>query len=201
MKKFLATLLFLLTTSVGFAASADILKALGAITSLTADFTQTNTYTDTAGKPVHDTYSGTVSVIMKDKAIFEYTEPYVSWYLFKKGALETYDSVTNQLIKYKGGSVGDNIFLEVLTDFSAIETNFDVKETSPRVLNLTPKKDIGVKYLLVTVDESNKISSMKTQDAIGNITELTFTNVKTGVKIPAKTFEKKLPEGVNIIEQ
>lgn len=204
MKKFLATLFFLLAANLCVAASNDILKSLGAIKTLTADFTQTNTYADTAdteGKPVQDTFSGNVSVIMKNKAIFEYTEPYVSWYLFQKGSLETYDSVTNQLIKYKDGTLGDNIFLEVLTDFSAIETSFDVKETSPLVLHLTPQKNIGVKYLVVTVDEKNKISSMKTEDVMGNITELKFKNVKTDIKIPAKTFDKKLPEGVTIIEQ
>lgn len=204
MKKLLSTVLFILIASSSFGASADILKSLGGIKTLTADFVQTNTYADmdtSSGKTVQDVFLGSVSVIMKDKAIFEYTEPYISWYLFKKGELETYDSVTNQLIKYSGGSLGDNIFLEVLTDFSAIGSSFDVKEPASLTLELTPKRDIGVKYLTVTVDDSGKISSMKTQDAMGNITELKFKNVKTGIKIPVKTFDKKLPEGVSIIKQ
>lgn len=180
----------------------NLLAALAATKTLAADFTQTNTYKDaTSPKPVVDDYSGKVYVIMGNKALFEYTLPYESWYIFTKESVESYDSITNQLMKFGKDSGSSNIFLQVLMDFATIGDNFDVMEKAGNVLYMTPKNEnMGIKYFTITLDANKKISTMQTEDIMGTVTELKFKNVKLGGRIPEKTFKKELPKTVTIIE-
>lgn len=201
MKKIYFMLAFLLAASFSFAAESPILKELGKVKTLSGDFVQTNYYKEPgSNKTVSDSYSGKVFVVMKDKALFEYTSPYAAWYLFGKGIVETYDSITNQLVKVKDAAA-DNIFLKVLTDFSAIGDSFAVKEEKDGALMLEPKKDLGIKYFEVVIAPDKKISSMKTEDVLGNITEMKFKNMKIDEKIPGKVFDKKVPANAAVIER
>lgn len=202
MKKIWLILIAVLFSSYSYAES-NLLESLAATKTLTGDFVQTNTYKDpTSSEPVSDEYSGNIYVIMGDKALFEYTLPYESWYLFTKESVESYDSITNQLMKFGKDTQSDNIFLRVLMDFSTIEDNFDVVEKEGNVLYMTPKnEDMGIKYFTITLDDNKKIASMKTEDIMGTVTQLKFKNVKSGSSIPAKIFKKELPKTVTIIER
>lgn len=202
MKKIWLILIAVLFSSYSYAES-NLLESLASTKTLTGDFVQTNTYKDpTSSEPVSDEYSGNIYVIMGDKALFEYTLPYESWYLFTKESVESYDSITNQLMKFGKDTQSDNIFLRVLMDFSTIEDNFDVVEKEGNVLYMTPKnEDMGIKYFTITLDDNKKIASMKTEDIMGTNTQLKFKNVKSGSSIPAKIFKKELPKTVTIIER
>lgn len=202
MKKIWLILIAVLFSSYSYAES-NLLESLAATKTLTGDFVQTNTYKDpTSSEPVSDEYSGNIYVIMGDKALFEYTLPYEIWYLFTKESVESYDSITNQLMKFGKDTQSDNIFLRVLMDFSIIEDNFDVVEKEGNVLYMTPKnEDMGIKYFTITLDDNKKIASMKTEDIMGTNTQLKFKNVKSGSSIPAKIFKKELPKTVTIIER
>ncbi len=80
MKKLLL-LLFTLVCFTAFAEdkdnAADYMKQLSAVKSLSAEFKQVNNLKDYG----EDVYAGKVYINMKEKALWDYIEPYSAWYL------------------------------------------------------------------------------------------------------------------------
>ncbi len=90
--KQLLTLFFILVCFITLATSdeqKDFVKQLSSIKSLSADFKQVNILKDYG----EDIYIGKVFINMKDKALWDYIEPYSSWYLINSESIEHYDEI------------------------------------------------------------------------------------------------------------
>lgn len=195
MKKIL-TLLFILVCSMAFAEdNTDYLKQLSGIKSLSAEFKQVNNLKDYG----EDIYTGKVYINMKEKALWDYIEPYSSWYLITNDTIDHYDEINNQLIKMNAKDYNEYVLLQVLMDFSQISNNF-TSEQKNNVLFLTPKNNVGLAYINITF-KNNVISEINSQDNIGNLTTITFQKLETDKKINEASFKKQLPKDVNIFKQ
>ena len=145
MKKLL-TLLFTLVCFTAFAEdkdnTADYMKQLSAVKSLSAEFKQVNNLKDYG----EDIYTGKVYINMKEKALWDYIEPYSSWYLITNETIDHYDEINNQLIKMKAKDYKEYALLQVLMDFSQLSKSF-TSEQKDNILYLKPKSDAGLAYI------------------------------------------------------
>lgn len=198
MKKLL-TLLFTLVCFTAFAEdkdnTADYMKQLSAVKSLSAEFKQVNNLKDYG----EDIYTGKVYINMKEKALWDYIEPYSSWYLITNETIDHYDEINNQLIKMKAKDYKEYALLQVLMDFSQLSKSF-TSEQKDNTLYLKPKSDAGLAYINI-VFKDGIISEINSKDNAGNLTTITLSKVEIDKKISDSSFKKKLPADVNVFNQ
>lgn len=183
------------TAYAGDNSTSTLMQQLSSIKSISADFKQVNNLKDYG----EDIYSGKVYINMKEKALWDYTEPYSSWYYITNENIEHYDEINNQLVIMKAKDYKEYALLQVLMDFSKLSQSFTVKEKES-VLYLKPKKDEGIEYINITFKD-NIISKIDSKDNNGNLTTITLSNVVLDKKINDASFKKKLPKDVNIFKQ
>jgi outer membrane lipoprotein carrier protein len=72
-------------------------------------------------------------------------------------------------------------------------------------LELTPKnKDSQFQQIRIgfgTRNGSSELKAMKLQDLFGNVTELTFSNLRKNPALPAGTFRFAVPPGADVIKE
>ena len=59
----------------------------------------------------------------------------------------------------------------------------------------------GFQIVMMGFNSQNQLKSMKFTDNFGNKTNLKFSNLQTGIKIPDSDFQFKIPAGVDVAEQ
>ena len=175
---------------------SPLLDTLKNIKTLEADFTQINKLQDFG----EDTYVGKVYIRMKDIALWDYTNPFKSWYLIDNNKLENYDEINNQLLRISSKEISDHVLLQILTNIDKITENFKALQTDKETVELFPiKNNLPVKKIKILF-ENNIISKVISTDNSGNITTFIFKNIKIDKKIPNKVFKKKLPKDVTVFE-
>lgn len=197
MKKLL-TLLFTLVCFTAFAEDkekTDYMQLLSNIKSLSAEFKQVNNLKDYG----EDIYTGKVYINMKEKALWDYIEPYSSWYLITNENIDHYDEINNQLVKMKAKDYKEYALLQVLMDFSQLSKSFTAKQKD-NTLSLKPKNDAGLAYINI-VFKDGVISEINSKDNAGNLTTITLSKVEIDKKISDSSFKKKLPKDVNVFNQ
>ncbi|MGC8767969.1 LolA family protein [Calditerrivibrio sp.] len=206
MKKFLLIIMILLFIfNISFGAKKNITKSttvnkpvverLKNIRRITADFIQTTKIKNFN----EETYKGKLYLIAGEKALWDYNYPYKQYYLFDKKGMEYYDSSTNQVIvQNKNSSREANIILTVLFNFKEIESNFDIVVNGKSQIQLKPKQDIGLKYIMLIVDSKNNIKGIHSEDINGNISEIEFNNVEINKDINLDVFKVKHPADAQI---
>lgn len=197
MKKLL-TLLFTLVCFTAFAedkVKTDYMQLLSNIKSLSAEFKQVNNLKDYG----EDIYTGKVYINMKEKALWDYIEPYSSWYLITNENIDHYDEINNQLVKMKAKDYKEYALLQVLMDFSQLSKSFTAKQKD-NTLSLKPKNDAGLAYINI-VFKDGVISEINSKDNAGNLTTITLSKVEIDKKISDSSFKKKLPKDVNVFNQ
>lgn len=199
MKKILILFVMIITSFTSVYAEDNKSKSLidnfAEVKTLTADFTQINYLTEFG----ESTYSGKVYIRMKEKALWDYTEPYKIWYLITDNRIEFYDELANQLMKISTKDVKEQILLQILTDIKSVSKSFKITEDK-NTLKLVPVKDFGLKSIDITFKD-NMISEMKSIDNTNNVSKITFKNIKINEKISNNVFKKKLPKDVEIFEE
>ena len=92
------TLSFIFALFSVYANAADkkdsLLNSLSSIKTLSAEFKQVNNLKDFGD----DEYTGKVSIKMGEVALWDYKEPYNSWYLITKDKVDYFDEINNQLV-------------------------------------------------------------------------------------------------------
>lgn len=98
-----------------------------------------------------------------------------------------------------------NIPVAFLLGAAHIRDDFNVFQpdpNTPRVLDLFPKKPgAAMKKLSIHSDETGRITRLSIFDKLGNVTEITFSDVKEETGIDDQFFVFKTPKGTEIIEQ
>lgn len=145
-----------------------------------------------------DVYEGEIYLINKQKVLWDYNEPYEQYYLFTRDTMEYYDSSTDQLIRQKvSASGGNNIVFQLLVDISKVKESFTIENQSKNTFKLTPKTDVGLKYLKMSFGEKY-LQNIYSVDKKGNYTEITFKDIRLNVDIPEDVFNKEVPLGTEI---
>lgn len=202
-------LVLLLACSAGFAAKKkhkvvkkapsppSITERLKKIETFTADFTQVTSIKNFS----KDTYKGKVYMEAGKAALWDYSSPYKQYYLFNENGMEFYDSSTNQLVKQnKESSQEANVILSILFNLKNIEKNFIVSLNGKDKIQLKPKVEIGLKYLIISLNKQNQITNIYSEDKDGNVTDITFSNIKINTALKKDIFNVKAPEDAQVFQ-
>lgn len=197
--KRLIVLTFIFALFSVYANAADkkdsLLSSLSSIKTLSAEFIQVNNLKDFGD----DEYTGKVSIKMGEVALWDYKEPYNSWYLITNDKVDYFDEINNQLVKMNAKDIKEYALLQVLMDFKKLSSTFSVTEKKDMLI-LKPKTNTGVVYINILFKDKI-ISQLQSKDNTGNTTTITFSDVAYDKSISDKTFKKKLPKDVTVIEQ
>jgi len=187
-------------------AVANLERALKAATTLEARFEQLY-FSMSISEPLRE--KGDLFFEKPDLMRWTYRDPQDKVFLYKDGVLEMYLAEEKQLTRSpvsKEALESDifGIFLGVMSfhDAYVIEDNpFPTEATRVRQVKLTPKTEGDYSHILLEIDETTWLMRRAIfLEWAGNKREFVFSQVRTGVRIPAKTFILKVPPGTEIID-
>ncbi len=187
-------------------AVARLERALKAVTTLQARFEQLH-YSMAVSEPLRE--KGDLFLEKPDRMRWAYKDPQDKVFLYKDGILEMYLPEEKQLTRspvspdaLKSDIFG--IFLGAMSfrDAYIVEDNlFPTEATRVRQVKLTPKTEGEFSHILLEIDETTWLLRRAIfLEWAGNKREFVFSQVRTGVRIPAKTFTLKVPPGTEIID-
>jgi outer membrane lipoprotein carrier protein len=187
-------------------AVANLERALKAVTTLQARFEQLY-FSMSISEPLRE--KGDLFLQKPDRMRWTYKDPQDKTFLYKEGVLEMYLPEENQLTRspvseeaLKSDIFG--IFLGTMSfgDAYVIEDNaFPTEATRVRQVKLTPKVEGDFTHILLEIDEATWLLRRAIfLEWAGNKREFIFSQIRTGVRIPARTFTLKVPSGTEIID-
>ncbi|MGB8958695.1 MAG: outer membrane lipoprotein carrier protein LolA [Candidatus Aminicenantales bacterium] len=187
-------------------AVARLEQALKAATTLQARFEQLY-YSMSISEPLRE--RGDLFLQKPDRMRWNYKTPQEKVFLCKEGVLEMYLPEEKQLTRSpvsKEALESDiiGIFLGTMSfrDAYVIEDSpFPTDATRVRQVKLTPKTEGDYTHILLEIDETTWLLRRAIfLEWAGNKREFVFSQVRTGVRIPDKTFTLKVPPGTEIID-
>ncbi len=187
-------------------AVAKLESALKAVTTLQARFDQLY-YSMSVSEPLHE--KGDLFLQRPDLMRWNYKDPQEKVFLYKTGILEMYLPEDKQLTRTpvsKEALESDifGIFLGTMSfgDVYTIEdTQFPTEAARVRQVKLVPKTEGDFAHVLLEIDETTWLLRRAIfLEWAGNKREFDFSQARTGVRIPAKTFVLKVPPGTEIID-
>jgi outer membrane lipoprotein carrier protein len=187
-------------------AVAKLQKALRAITTLRAKFEQLH-YSLTVSQPIRE--KGDLFLRKPDRMRWEYNDPQDKVFLYKAGVLEMYLPEEKQLTRspvpeetLKSDIFG--LFLGVMSfeeAYAVEDSPFPTDASRVRQVKLTPKTEGDYSYLLLEIDEATWLPRrVLFFEWAGNKREFVFSQVRTGVRIPDRTFSLKVPPDTEVID-
>jgi outer membrane lipoprotein carrier protein len=186
-------------------AVANLERALRSLTTLAARFEQLY-YSTTVSEPLRE--KGELYLQRPDLMRWNYRTPQEKVFLYKDGVLETYLPEDKQLIRspVSKEALRSDIFGILLGTVSfrdayrVEDTRFPTDATRVRQVKAVPKEEGDFSHILLEIDETTWLLRRAVfLEWAGNKSEFVFAQVRTGVRIPAKTFTLKVPEGTEII--
>jgi len=187
-------------------AVANLERALKAVTSLQARFEQFY-YSMSISEPLRE--KGDLYFQKPDRMRWAYKDPHDKTFLYKDGVLEMYLPEEKQLTRspVSEEALSSDIFGIFLgtmsfSDAYVIEDNaFPTEAARVRQVKLTPKTEGDYSHILLEIDETTWLLRRAIfLEWAGNKREFVFSQIKTGARIPAKTFTLKVPPGTEIID-
>lgn len=187
-------------------AVAKLEQALKAVTTLQARFEQLY-YSMSITEPLRE--KGDLFLQKPERMRWDYKTPQDKVFLYKDGVLEMYLAEDKQLTRSpvsKEALESDifGIFLGTMSfrDAYVVEDSpFPTDATRVRQVKLTPKTEGDYSHILLEIDETTWLLRRAIfLEWAGNKREFVFSQVRTGVRIPAKTFTLKVPPGTEIID-
>lgn len=187
-------------------AVASLEKALKAVSTLQARFDQLY-YSMSVSEPLHE--KGDLFLQRPDLMRWNYKAPQEKVFLYKDGVLETYLPEDKQLTRTpisKEAVQSDifGIFLGTTSFRDAYtigDTQFPTDASMVRQVKLVPKTEGDFSHILLEIDMKTWLLRRAIfLEWAGNKREFDFSQVRTGVRIPAKTFTLKVPPGTEIID-
>jgi outer membrane lipoprotein carrier protein len=164
-------------------------------------------------------YTSSISTPLKEKGKFyfkkpdwmrwEYKDPEEKIFLYKEGVFLFYFPEDKEVIqsdlskeKYESEILSLLSGQKQLKDDYTVEFNpFPSESKKTWKLKLTPKEEGDYTYVLLEIDEKTwLIRKAIFFDWAGNKSEFQFSQIKTNIRFPQKTFELDLPPDVEIIK-
>jgi outer membrane lipoprotein carrier protein len=187
-------------------AVANLERALKAMTTLQARFEQLY-YSMSISEPLRE--RGDLYLQKPDRMRWTYKTPQDKVFLYKEGVLEMYLPEEKQLTRSpvsKEALESDifGIFLGAMSfrDAYVVEDSpFPTEATRVRQVKLTPKTEGDYSHILLEIDEATWLPRRVIfLEWAGNKREFIFSQIRTGARIPPKTFSLKVPPGTEIID-
>lgn len=205
MKFFLAALLLSIGTLAQAAdtATARLVKLLGGIDSMQADFTQQTV--DGKGRP-QPLQSGEMSAKRPGLFRWEVKKPSPQLVVTTGKTLWIYDPELMQATRQKlDQQVGNTPALLLSGDPRQLEDAFTISEADgqggDQVFVLKPRgKDALFESLRVHFD-AGKLTEMELTDTLSQHTDIRFSNIRQNPALPASVFTFVPPKGVDVIDQ
>lgn len=187
-------------------AVAKLQTALRAVTTLRAKFEQLH-YSLTVSQPIRE--KGELFLRKPDRMRWEYNDPQDKVFLYKAGVLEMYLPEEKQLTRspvpeeaLKSDIFG--LFLGAMSfeeAYAVEDSPFPTDASRVRQVKLTPKTEGDYSYLLLEIDEATWLPRrVLFFEWAGNKREFVFSQVRTGVRIPLRTFTLKVPPDTEVID-
>ncbi len=175
-----------------------------ATTDFTADFTQT-VAVPTLGKTLKST--GQVFFKRPGRMRWEFVEPDQQTIVADGQTLWVYQPEHHQVLKAPFRAAFQSATpLSFLFGVGELESDFNpslLPQGEPGIhhLKLVPKQDKEIGVLVLDVDaKSYDIVAAEVTDPLGNVTRLTFANLKHGVGLADSRFTFETPRGTDVVE-
>jgi len=187
-------------------AVANLEKSLRAVTTLQARFEQLY-YSMSISEPLRE--KGDLYLQKPDRMRWTYKTPQDKVFLYKEGVLEMYLPEEKQLTRspVSKEALESDIFGILLGTMSfrdayvVEDSPFPTEATRVRQVKLTPKTEGDYSHILLEIDETTWLLRRAIfLEWAGNKREYIFSQVRTGTRIPPKTFTLKVPPGTEIID-
>lgn len=197
-------LLIIICVSVGFAYadSQTLDQFLANAKTIKATFTQTIQ----TGKKNRVT-NGIMEISRPNKFRWEYIKDQQLIVSDAKN-IYIYDKPLQQVTVKQLGQAIDKSPAALLAGANNIKSAYKVSDVVSndglKWLKIEPKQqndNNGFQTVMMGFDDKNKISAMKFTDNFGNKTDLKFSDVQTGIDIPASDFVFKAPAGTDVLQQ
>jgi outer membrane lipoprotein carrier protein len=148
--------------------------------------------------------SGTFTFARPGKFVWEYTQPYQQLLQADGKTLFVYDKDLAQVTERALGSSLGASPAAILFGSNDLEKNFSVKDGGTKAgldwVELVPKandtqfKRIGIGF------QKGQLSAMELYDVFGNVTLLSFQNLKENPPLKADAFSFTVPKGADVIK-
>jgi len=180
--------------------------AFASLRSLEAEFEQQHASAVIA-TPLRET--GKFYFQKPDRMRWEYDQPEPQVFVFREGRVWNYVPDDNQLFRYALSTEQQNAAVfELLTGRARLEDDYLIEPAEfptsrkPAVqIKLVPKKEVDFTHILLELDARTwLIDRIVTLDWAGSRQEFTFRKLKVNPRLPPSTFEVKVPEGTEIID-
>lgn len=187
-------------------AVAAMQKALRAVSTLQAKFEQLH-YSVSVSMPLRE--KGDLSLEKPDRMRWEYKDPQNKVFLYKAGVLETYLPEEKQLTRspvpeetLKTDIFGLLLGLMTFEEAYTVEDSpFPTEAAGVRQVKLTPKTEGDYSHILLEIDGATRLPRRAIfLEWSGNKREFVFSQVRTGVRIPLRTFTLKVPPDTEVID-
>ena len=195
-------------------ATANLVKQLSNIQSLSANFEQTTKATSGSkapqkkgltGQHMNQIFTGVMKVARPGKFFWETSSPSKQTIITSGKTVWIYDPDLQQAVRQSlDDQVANTPALLLSGDTSQIMQAYRVTQPDKgkTYYTLLPKDKEGAFQSLTISFAANKAPSlMVLQDSLGQTTYVKFNNVKVNPAIPASTFNFTPPKGTDIIDQ
>ena len=201
MKKIVICLILIFSISISFAdAASGLIEKIKNIHSMTANFNQklidgqTSNNLNSKGK-----------MILKKPQYFKWvtTSPNNQEIVSNGTKLWIYDGDLDQIIiKKVSNDIAQFPYLILLSkNTSNINKLFTVKEQGNTSYILKPKNDQMIDSIKIKFTPNNQLKYLEISTSLNQFTKIEFTDVRTDVDISDTSFDFKVPEDTNIIDE
>ncbi len=187
-------------------AAGRMQQALRAVTTLRARFEQFH-YSMSVSEPLRE--KGELYLERPDRMRWAYKDPQDKVFLYKDGVLEMYLPEDRQLTRspVSKEALETDIFglflgtLPLLDVYTIEDSPFPTTAARVRQIKLTPRTEGEFSHILLEIDEAAWLPRRVIfLEWAGNKREFVFSQVRTGVRIPARIFTLKVPPDTEIID-
>lgn len=195
-------------------ATANLVKQLSNIKSLSANFEQTTKATvatkapqrkGLTGQHMNQTFKGVMKVARPGKFFWETTSPSKQTIVTTGKTVWIYDPDLQQAVRQSlDDQVANTPALLLSGNTSQIMNAYRVTQPDKgkTYYTLYPKdRDGAFQSLTISFGVNKAPSLMILEDSLGQTTQVRFNNVKVNPSIPASTFNFTPPKGTDIIDQ
>lgn len=195
-------------------ATNNLIKQLGAIQSLSADFSQTTTASSSKKNtsknrptPQHmnQTFTGKMKVARPGKFYWETLSPAKQTIVTTGSTVWIYDPDLQQAVKQTlDAQISNTPALLLSGNAQQIMQAYDISQPDAKktYYTLTPKSTDGAfERLYISFGANNTPTTMILQDSMGQTTQVKFSNVKLNPSLNPSLFNFSPPKGTDIIEQ
>ena len=195
-------------------ATAQLIKQLGDIKSLTANFEQTTKATDASkiapkkgltAQHMNQTFKGLMKVERPGKFYWQTTSPAKQTIVTSGRTVWIYDPDLQQAVRQSlDEQVANTPALLLSGNTKQIMNAYKITmpDAAKTYYTLYPKqKDGAFQSLTISFGAKNAPTLMILKDSLGQTTTIRFNDVKVNATIPASTFNFVPPKGTDVIDQ